>query len=137
MCTCSSDPVAAVLIAVNQNVAKVIVQTELKQAVTGACDCPAVSGVVVNIQTMRHCTIPETPVVVCIATAAILYAIDVVIIVYHFMQQGGGNVFNGSCQCSSSNIDFMTCAVLGNPCIIPEGEMSVGFGGGLDGDVRP
>lgn len=95
MCACSCDPVTPKLVTVNQDVAQIIVQTELKQTVAGACNRPAVGGMVINIQAMGNRTIPETPVVVGVTTAAILYAVDVVVIVHHFVQKGGGNFFNG------------------------------------------
>ena len=90
------DPVAVELIPVYQNVGQVIVQTELEQPVTGACNCPAILRMVRYVQAVSLGTIPEASVVVCIATAAILYTVDVVVIVYHFMQKRGGNFFNGA-----------------------------------------
>lgn len=136
MCACSCDLIAAVLVAVNQNVAQVIVQTELKQTVAGACDRPAVFGVVLYIQPVFFGTISETSVVVGVAPAAILYAHLMVVVVNHLMEEGCGNFLNRAGQSSSPNVNLMAYSVLGNPSIVTKREMSVGFRGGLDCNGR-
>ena len=50
------------------------------------------------------------------------------------MQKGGGNLFNGSGQRSRSDVDFMGAAQRGNPGVLSQREMTVGFWRGLDGD---
>ena len=50
------------------------------------------------------------------------------------MQKGGGNLFNGSGQRSRSDVDLMGAAQRGNPGVLPQGKVTVGFWRGLDGD---
>ena len=69
----------------------------------------------------------ETAVVVGVTPAAILYAHLVIVIMHHFMQESGGNLFNGTGQRSGSNVDLMRAAQLGDPGILPKREMPVGF----------
>ena len=130
----SGDSVAAELIPVYQNVAQVIVQTELQEAVAGAGDCPSILVMVIHDQTVSFRTVPEFPVVVGAAPATVLNAANVVVIMYHLMEQRGAHFFDGARQCSCANIDFMGAAQLGYPGIFPKGEMAIGFRGGLDGD---
>ena len=89
---------------------------------------------VVNIQSVRHCTIPEAAVVVGIATAAILNPPFIVVIMYHLMEQRCGNLFDGTGKGSGSDVDFVGAAQLRYPGIFPQGEVSVSLGGGLDSD---
>ena len=42
------DSESAVFVAVDENVAQIVIQTELQQTVTGACECPSVFIVVVH-----------------------------------------------------------------------------------------
>ena len=96
MCACSCASVAAVFVAVDQNVTQIIVQAELKQTVAGGCDCPTVFFVVIHNKTMCFCAVPEFAIVICAASGTILDTICKVMVVYHFMQQGGGYLFNGA-----------------------------------------
>ena len=89
---------------------------------------PSVFVAVVNNQAAGFGCCLESFVVVCIAPAAILNAADVIVVVYHLMQQRGAHVFDGARQCSRADIDFMCAAQLGNPCIFPEGEVAVCLG---------
>ena len=76
----------------------------------------------------------ELAVVVGVASAAILNAHLVVVVVNHFMEKGCGNFLNGSGQGSGTNVDFMGAAQRGNPGVLPQGKVTVGFWRGLDGD---
>ena len=125
----AGDPVAVELIPVYQNVTQVIVQTELQQAITGRGMRPSVFIAVVNNQAAGLGCCLESLVVVGVAPAAILNAADVIVVVYHLMQQRGAHFFDGARQCSRADIDFMCAAQLGNPRIFPEGEVAVGLGG--------
>ena len=88
----------------------------------------------IHNQTMGFCCIPELAIVVGVAPAAILNAVNVVIIVHHLMQQCCGNLFDGTGQGSGSNVDLVGAADLGHPGVLSQGEVAVCLGGGLDGD---
>ena len=79
----------------------------------------------------------EAAIVVGVAPTAILYAVLVVVVMYHFVKQGRGHFLDGPGQCPGSYVDFVGAAQLGNPCIFPQGEMAVGTRRGLNGDRRP
>ena len=98
---------------------------------------PSVFVAMVNNQAARFGCCLESLVVVGVAPTAILNAADVIVVVYHLMQQRGAHFFDGARQCSRADIDFMGTAQLGNPSIFPEGEVSIGFWCVLDGDCRP
>ena len=85
-------------------------------------------------QTMGFSGFLEAAVVIGIASAAILNPVNVVPVVNHLMQKGGGNFLNGSGQRSSPDIDFVGAAQRGNPGVLPQREMTIGFWRGLDGD---
>ena len=110
MCASSGDAITEELVSVDQNVAQVIVQTKLQKAVTGTCDRPTVFVVMIDNQASRLSCVPKLAVVVGITAAAILDALHMVVVVNHFMQQCGGNLFDGSCQCSGADVDFMCAA---------------------------
>lgn len=76
-------------------------------------------------------------VVVGIAAAAILNAVDMVVIVNHFVQKGCGNLFNGSGERSGTDVDLVRAADLGDPSVFPQREVTVGFWRGLNSDGRP
>ena len=42
VCACSSDPVSAVFVPIDEDVTQIVIQAELQETVTGACDCPSV-----------------------------------------------------------------------------------------------
>ena len=110
MCAGAGYAITEEFISVYQNVAQVVVQTKLQEAVTGTGDCPSVFVVVINYQASRLSCVPKLAVVVGITAAAILDALHMVVVVNHFMQQCGGNLFDGSCQCSGADVDFMCAA---------------------------
>ena len=134
MCAGACDPVAAVFVAVDENVTQIIVQAELQEAVAGACDRPSVFVVVIHDQTVCFCAVPETAVVVSAATGTVLHTVDVIVIVHHLMQQRGADVFDRTGQGTGSDVDLMGGPLLADPGVIPEGEVAVGLRGGLDGD---
>lgn len=136
MCTCSGDPVTAAFVPVDENVGQVIVQTELQETVTGTGDGPTVFIVVFHQKAMGLCAVTESPVVVCPASGTVLDAIYVIVVVHHFVQQCGGDLFDGTGQGSGTNIDFVESSPLRNPGVIPEGEMAVGLRCALDGNRR-
>ena len=95
---------------------------------------PAVFVAVFNVEISGFSGFLEASVVVGVASAAVLHFVDEVVVVNHFVKESRHHVFNGSGKRSSSNVDLMGCAVLGDPSIIAQGEVTVGFGRGLDRD---
>ena len=134
MCAGSCDPVTTEFVPIDENVAQVIVQAELEREVTGICNRPAVLIMVIHQKAMRDGAVPESPVVICSTSAAILNTIHKIMIMNHFVQQSGDYLFNRPCQSSRTNIDLMRLAILADPCVIAEREVAEGLGGGLDGD---
>ena len=49
------------------------------------------------------------------------------------MQQCGADLFNGTGQCTGSNVDLMGGTFLADPGVIPQGEVAVGTGRTLYG----
>ena len=106
----AGNPVTVELIPVYQDVAQIIVQTELQKAVTGRGMRPSVFVAMVNNQSAGFGCCLESLVVVGVAPAAVLNAADVIVVVYHLMQQRGAHFFDGARQCSRADIDFMCTA---------------------------
>ena len=134
MCSSSCDPETAVLIAVDKNVAQIIVQAELKQIVTGMGNSPSVLVMVFHNQAMGMGAVSESPVMVSTATGTVLNTQDVIMVVHHFMQQCGTDLFDGTGQSTGTNVDLMCGTLLADPGIIPEREMPVGLWRGLNCD---
>ena len=88
----------------------------------------------VYYQTVALCNLFESLVVVGIASARVLDAIDMAVVMNHFVQERSADVLDGPCQCSRADVDFV--AVAGNryPSIIPHREVTVGAGCGLNCD---
>lgn len=137
MCTRAWDSVAPIFVAVDQNVAKIIIQAELQKTVTGACDCETVLGVMIHNQTMCFCAVTETAIVVSTSTGTVLDSQNIIVVVHHLMQQCGADFFNGAGKGTCSDVDFMGGTLLADPGIIPQGEVAIGSGRGLDGDGGP
>lgn len=131
---CSRDLETAELVPIQKNVGQVVFQNHFQKLVAGFGDRPAVLVMVIDNQTVGFGCRLELAVVVGVASAAILNAVNVVPVVNHFMQKGGGNLFNGSGQRSRSDVDFMGATQRGNPGVLPQREMAIGFWRGLDGD---
>ena len=89
---------------------------------------------VIDNQTVGFRCRLKLAVVIGVASAAILNPVNVVPVVNHLMQKGGGNLLNGSGQRSRSDVDFVGAAQRGNPGVLPQREMTIGFWRGLDGD---
>ena len=47
-------------------------------------------------QTVGFCTVPETAVVVCAASGAILHSVHIIVVMHHFVQQSGTDFFDGA-----------------------------------------
>ena len=134
MRACASDLEAAELIPIDKNVTQLVLQNHFQKFVARSGDCPTIFVMVVNYQTMSQSRISELAVVVGVASAAILNALHIIVVVNHLVQEGGCNLFNGSGEGSCSNVDFVGAADLGNPGVLSQGEVSIGFWSGLDGD---
>ena len=130
----AGDLEAAVLVAIQQNVGQVVLQNHFQKLVAGSGVRPSVLFGVGDNQATGFGCIPELAVVVGVAPAAILNPVDMVVVVYHLMQQSGGDLLDGAGQGSGSDVDFVGAAELGDPSVLPEGEVAVCLGGGLDGD---
>lgn len=128
--------VAVAFVAVQEDVRKVVVDAKLQGLITGACDRPAVGVMVFDVQPSCLGTVLEVLVVVGVASACVLDALDEVVIVTHLMQEGCNNFFDRAVESSCTDVDFMCAVLLGDPCAIGEGEVSVCFGGALNGDCR-
>ena len=133
----SRDLKPAVFVPVNQNVGQAVFKDESKERVTGGSMRPSVFVAVLHVQPVGLCRRFEFLIMVGVSPATILYAVFVVEIVYHLMEQGCRYFLDGPRQRSRADVDFMRPAQLGNPGIIPQGEMTVCAGRGLDGDGGP
>ena len=131
--SCSSNLEACELISVQENISQSILQHKLQEAVRRRGFCPAIFLIMVNQKPMCFSRSLETLVVVGSPSATILYTQDVIVIVYHLMQKGGTHFLNGSCQGSSSQIDFVGGSLRADPGIFFGREMAIGFRGALDG----
>ena len=121
---------------IDENVGQVVVQNELQKLVCGSGMRPTVLRTVGQEQSARLRRALESLIMIGIASGAILDPVDVIIVMHHFMQQRCTYTFNRSCKRPCSDVDFMRAPVLGNPSIIPQAEMSVGFWSALNGDGR-
>lgn len=85
MCTGSGDSESTILIAIDEYVTQVIVQAELQETVTGACDCPSVLVVMIHNQTMGMGTVSKSAVVVGAASGTVLDTQNVIVVVHHLV----------------------------------------------------
>lgn len=124
------------LVAAYENVGQTVLQYEVQQFVRGACVAPPVFVAMLHYQAVGFGGGFEAAIVVGVAPAAILYAVLIVVVMYHFVKQGRGHFLDGPGQCPGSYVDFVGAAQLGNPCVLTQGKMAVGAGRGLYGDGR-
>lgn len=73
-------------------------------------------------------------VVVGIASARVLDTVDMAIVMHHLVEQRCTDVFNGPCERTGSDIDFVTASGDRNPSVISHGEVPICSRGGLNGD---
>lgn len=85
-------------------------------------------------QAMTLGNLLEAFVVVGIASACVLDAVDMAIVMHHLVKQRRTDIFNGSCERSSSNVDFIAAAGDRNPSIVSHGEVPIRSWGGLNSD---
>ena len=110
MSACSGNAVAVEFIPVYQNITQIIIQAKLQEAVTGRGMRPPIFVAMVNDQAARFGGFLESLVVIGVAPAAILDSVFIIEVMYHFMQQCGGNFLDGARQCSCADIDFVRAA---------------------------
>ena len=85
-----------------------------------------------HIQSVGFGNLLETSVMVGVAPAGVLNAVKLAIVVAHLMEQVSTDKFDGSSQSPSPKVYLVSGSDSGNPCIVPDREMGVGFGGTLD-----
>ena len=124
-------------IAGNEDIRQAGFQDEVQQIVSRGGECPAILGVMRHDQAVCLCNLLESLVVVGVVPGGVLDVVQIAVEMYHLMEQRGGDFLNGPCQCSGTQVDLMGITGSGNPGIIPEGEVSIGFGRTLDGDGGP
>ena len=107
MCACSWGSEAAVFIAVDEDVTQIIVQTELQETIARACDGPTVLFMMLHDQAMIFGAVTKSAIVVGASTGAVLNTQNVIMIMYHLMQQCGTDFFNGTSKGTGSNVDLM------------------------------
>ena len=132
----AADLETAELIAVDQDIGQTVIKNEVKQLFAGFGGAPSVTLAVAHDQTVGFCCGLEALVVVGVAAAAILNAVGIVEVVAHLMKERGADILNGSGQRASADVDLMGLAVLGDPSIVPQGEVTVSLRRGLDRDGR-
>ena len=125
MCAGFCDPVTAVFVAVDENVTQLIVQAELEQDIAGTGNRPAVFVMMIHDKSMSFGAVPEFPVVIRPASGAVLDTQNVIVVVHHFVELGGGDFLDGAGQGTGSNVDLVGSALLADPRVIPKGEMTI------------
>ena len=133
----SSNLKTTEFVSVDQNIGQVVIQNEFQKLVAGGSVTPAVFLAVLDDQPTRFRRFLEFAVVVGSVSAAILDAVDEVVIVDHFVKERRGDLFDGSGERSSADVDFVGLAKLGDPGVVPQREVSVSARRGLNGDGGP
>ena len=135
-CAAHRDSDAVVFVPVDENVGQVVVQTELKQAIAGRGDRPAVFVMVIHNQAVGLCAVTETTVMVSAASGAILDPVHIAVVMHHFMKQGGCDFLDGPCQSTGTDVDLVSGTLFADPSVITKGEVAIGLGSRLDGYGR-
>lgn len=104
----NEEPCAVV--SVYQNVSQTVFYYKVEQLLCRLGVRPAVLVAMSDGQPSLFCRLLEAFVVVGIAAATILYAVDVIVIVNHFVQERRADILNRSCKGACANVDFMTAA---------------------------
>ena len=90
MSASASDLEAAELVSVQEDVAQFVLQNHFQEVIARSGDCPTILVVVIDNQTMSQGCISELAVMVGVASAAILNALHIIVVVNHLMQEGCG-----------------------------------------------
>lgn len=136
VCSCSCNRYAVELIAGDEDIAQIVIEHESQQLIVWLSDGPAIFFVMSHCQTMALGNRLEALVVIGVASAGVLDALDMAVVMHHLMQQRCTDVFNGSCERTGSDVDFITAAGDRNPCIVTHGEVPIRSWRGLNGDGR-
>ena len=117
MCACPYNTKAAVLVAVEQDIRQAIVHNKHQQAIAGCGMRPAVFIAVRHTKAMAFGALLEAAVVVGVPSAAILYAIFIVVVMHHLVKQRSCHFFDRTGKRSCADVDFMCRTVFGKPCV--------------------
>ena len=62
-------------------------------------------------------------VVIGIASARVLDSVDMAVVMHHFVERRCADVFNGPCERTGSDVDFIAAAGDGYPSVVSHGEV--------------
>ena len=91
-----ADEEASTVVSVYQNVSEIVFDDKVKKFFRWRSVRPAILFTVCDVQASVFCGLFESLVVICVAATAILNAVNVVVIVNHFVKQSGNYVFDRS-----------------------------------------
>lgn len=132
--SCSCNRYAVELIAGDEDIAQIVFEHKSQQLIVWLRDCPAVFFVMAHRQAMALGNLLEALIVVGIASACVLNAVDMAVVMHHLVEQRCADVFDWSCERTGSNVDFIAAAGDRNPCIVSHGEVPIRSRGGLNSD---
>lgn len=136
MRSCSCNRYAVELIAGDEDIAQIVFEHKSQQLVVWLSDGPAVFFMMAYHQAMTLGNLLEAFVVVGIASACVLDAVDVAVVMHHLVKQRCADVFNGSCERSSSDVYFIAASRDRYPSVISHREVSICTWRGLNSDGR-
>ena len=134
--SCSCNRYAVELIAGDEDIAQIVFEHKGQQLVVWLSDGPAVFFVMAYRQAMTLGNLLEAFVVVGIASARVLDAVDMAVVMHHLVEQRCTDIFNGSCERSSSDVDFIAASRDRYPSVISHREVSICSWRGLNSDGR-
>lgn len=132
--SCSCNRYAVELIAGDEDIAQIVFEHKSQQLIVWLSDGPAVFFVMAHRQAMALGNLLEALIVVGIASACVLNAVDMAVVMHHLVEQRCADVFDWSCERTGSNVDFIAAAGDRNPCIVSHGEVPIRSRGGLNSD---
>ena len=134
--SCSCNRYAVELIAGDEDIAQIVFEHKGQQLVVWLSDGPAVFFVMAYRQAMTLGNLLEAFVVVGIASARVLDAVDMAVVMHHLVEQRCTDVFDRSCKRTGSDVDFIAAAGDGYPSVVSHGEVPIRSWGGLNSDGR-
>lgn len=123
--SCSCNRYAVELIAGDEDIAQIVFEHKSQQLIVWLSDGPAVFFVMAYSQTVALGNLLEAFVVVGISSARVLDAVDVAVVMHHLVKQRCADVFNGSCERTGPDIDFVAAASDGYPSIVSHREVTI------------
>lgn len=136
MRSCSCNRYAVEFVAGDEDVAQIVIEHESQQLIVWLSDGPAVFFVMTHRQTMALGNLLEALIVVGIASARVLDAVDMAVVMHHFVQQRRTDIFDRPCERASPNVDFIAAAGDRNPSVVSHREVPIRSWGGLNSDGR-